>query len=146
MPISPPSERAARAASWLYLLNATLLITHEIDSAYWNEWTLFQLPGGIQLFLLFHVFVIPLVLYGFWCVVLWKRGAELASFLLAGSGLAAFLIHAYFLGIGREEFRLPVSLALLVGIAAVSLSQGFVVARICGRERAPGRTAVASAP
>jgi len=23
---------------WLYLANAVLLITHEIDSAYWKEW------------------------------------------------------------------------------------------------------------
>lgn len=28
-------------AAWLYLANATVLITHEIDSAYWHEWELF---------------------------------------------------------------------------------------------------------
>ena len=26
---------------WLYLADAVLLITHEIDSAYWKEWNLF---------------------------------------------------------------------------------------------------------
>ena len=39
---------------WLYLTNAVLLINHEIDSAYWKEWELFRLPGGIAGFLLLH--------------------------------------------------------------------------------------------
>ena len=30
---------------WLYLLNAAVLITHEIDSAYWHEWVL--VAGGL---------------------------------------------------------------------------------------------------
>jgi hypothetical protein len=33
------------------LLNLALLITHEIDSAFWKEWNLFGLPGGVQEFL-----------------------------------------------------------------------------------------------
>lgn len=39
---------------WLYLANAILLICHEMDSAYWKEWELFRLPGGITLFLIIH--------------------------------------------------------------------------------------------
>lgn len=35
----------------LYLLNFALLFTHEIDSAYWKEWDLFGIPGGIKSFL-----------------------------------------------------------------------------------------------
>ena len=27
-------------------LNFALLVTHQIDSAYWKEWELFHLPGG----------------------------------------------------------------------------------------------------
>ena len=37
-----------RVLDALYLVNASLLVTHEIDSAYWNEWELLHLPGGIQ--------------------------------------------------------------------------------------------------
>ena len=33
---------------WLYLVNAVLLITHEIDSAYWKEWELFKLLEAAQ--------------------------------------------------------------------------------------------------
>ena len=36
------------AATRLYLANTALLIAHEIDSAYWKEWELFHLPGGIR--------------------------------------------------------------------------------------------------
>jgi len=39
---------------WLYLVNAILLINHEIDSAFWKEWELFKLPGGIGGFLILH--------------------------------------------------------------------------------------------
>ena len=34
---------------WVYLANAVLLIVHEIGSAYWKEWDLFRLPGGIPM-------------------------------------------------------------------------------------------------
>ena len=49
---------------WFYLTNAVLLILHEIDSAYWKEWELFRLPGGVAGFLLVHVPILYLVLYG----------------------------------------------------------------------------------
>jgi hypothetical protein len=70
--------------------NAVLLITHEIDSAYWHEWELFRLPGGIQLFLMLHILLIGVVLWGYRSVVLWTRGARRYSFLLASAGILAF--------------------------------------------------------
>ena len=36
----------------LFLLNATVLITHQIDAAFWHEWELFHIPGGNQVNLL----------------------------------------------------------------------------------------------
>lgn len=48
-------------AAKLYLANAVVLITHEIDSAYWREWELFRSPSGIQLFLILHILLIALV-------------------------------------------------------------------------------------
>jgi hypothetical protein len=38
------------ALFWCYLINSVLLITHEIESAYWKEWELFRLPGGFPSF------------------------------------------------------------------------------------------------
>lgn len=52
---------------WLYLLNLTLLILHEMDSAYWKEWDLFRLPGGVGGFLLIHL---PLWIAGLYGLVL----------------------------------------------------------------------------
>jgi hypothetical protein len=50
--------------SWIYLINAILLIIHEIDSAYWKEWELFKLPGGLNAFLFLHFPILFLFLYG----------------------------------------------------------------------------------
>ena len=49
---------------WIYLINAILLINHEIDSAFWREWELFKLPGGTSGFLALHFPILFLVLYG----------------------------------------------------------------------------------
>jgi hypothetical protein len=46
----------------LYLINTALLSTHEVDSAYWREWDLFHLPGGLPGFLLLHISLFLLVL------------------------------------------------------------------------------------
>lgn len=54
----------ADALFWLYLSNSVFLINHEIDSAYWKEWELFNLPGGITGFLLIHFPLLICVLYG----------------------------------------------------------------------------------
>ena len=49
---------------WLYLINSVFLINHELDSAYWKEWDLFKLPGGITGFLIVHFPLLFIVLYG----------------------------------------------------------------------------------
>ncbi|MGQ9465892.1 MAG: DUF6713 family protein [bacterium] len=38
-----------------YILNATLILLHEIESAYEKEWELFRLPGKITGFVVFHI-------------------------------------------------------------------------------------------
>ncbi len=45
-------------------VNATLLICHEIDSAYWREWELFRIPGGASMFVALHIPLIAIVLWG----------------------------------------------------------------------------------
>ena len=62
---------------WLYLANSVLLINHEIDSAYWKEWELFNLPGGITGFLLLHF---PLLLFILWGLILISRHSCQRSF------------------------------------------------------------------
>jgi len=108
---------------WLYLINAVTLIVHEIDSAYWKEWELFRLPGGLAGFLLLHFPLLLPVLYG---LVLVDRGVLaglVLSLLLSLGGLFAFSIHTYFIRQGRQEFKTPVSLSILWGTLLVSLAQ-----------------------
>jgi hypothetical protein len=108
---------------WVYIANATLLINHEIDSAYWHEWELFKLPGGIAGFLLFHFPLLPLVLYGLLLVAQGTLAGLIISLVLSLSGLFAFSIHTYFIGRGREEFNTPMSLFILRATLVVSLVQ-----------------------
>ncbi len=108
---------------WAYLINATLLIAHEIDSAYQREWEMLRLPGGPGGFLLIHLPVVGLVLYG---LVLLVRGGPAGlwfSLALAGCGVLAFCLHLFFLRKGHPAFRQPVSLFILGAILAASLAQ-----------------------
>lgn len=112
-----------RRVAGLYLVNMALLATHEIDSAYWHEWHLFHLPGGIQLFLVLNLALLLVVLVGFQRVVQWAPGARGFSYLLAGAGVFAFTVHMVFIALGHMEFRSPVSLAVLAATLGVSVTQ-----------------------
>ncbi len=111
---------------WLYLVNAVLLICHEIDSAYWKEWELFKLPGGITLFLILHFPMLFLILYGLILVFTKTFGGLVISLILSAGGIFAFSIHTYFIKQGRDEFRIPISIFILVTMAIVSLAQAFL--------------------
>ena len=107
----------------LYLINFSLLITHEIDSAYWHEWQLFHLPGGIDLFLILNFILIFVFLFGFEKVVKGDRAGLIFSYFLAIGGLFAFIIHGVFILRGYHEFKTIVSLTILSSIFFVSLIQ-----------------------
>ena len=108
---------------WPYLLNAAVLITHEIDSAYWHEWTLFGLPGGIQVFLGLNLALVLVILYGLQALVRGSFSGLVLSWALVAGGLFAAIVHLFFLLQGDAAFRLPVSLALLVATFVFSLVQ-----------------------
>ncbi len=111
----------------LYLLNLALLFTHEIDSAYWREWILFRIPGGIQVFLVFNFLLLLAALYGFQEAERGSRAGRIFSVVLACAGSFAFTIHTYFIHSGHAEFTLPASRILLWLILAVSLAQAAAV-------------------
>ena len=108
---------------WLYFFNSVLLVTHEIDSAYWKEWELFRLPGGITGFLLIHIPLLMFILYG---LILISRGSYIGLFfslILCLGGIFAFSIHTYFLKKGRDEFNIPISKLILFSTLTISLVQ-----------------------
>ena len=108
---------------WLYLSNSILLINHEIDSAYWKEWELFKLPGGITGFLLIHFPLLFIVLYGLVLVARHSFLGLIISLILCLSGIFAFSIHTYFLKKGRNEFDKPISKLILIATLIVSIVQ-----------------------
>ena len=109
---------------WIYLANAILIINHEIDSAYWKEWDLFKLPGGISGFLIIHFPLLFLILYGLVLVYKGSFSGLIISLVLSLSGIFAFSIHLFFIKKGRDEFKSPVSLFILAATLIVSLVQG----------------------
>jgi len=117
---------------WLYLANAILLINHEIDSAYWKEWELFRLPGGITGFLLLHFPLLFVVLYGLALVARRATGALFFSLVLCFGGIFAFAIHTYFLKKGREGFEKPISRWILALTLLTSLGQLTVTVLLMG--------------
>ena len=108
---------------WLYLLNSVLLINHEIDSAYWKEWELFKLPGGIAGFLLLHFPLLIFVLYGLVLVSRQSPAGLVFSSILCLGGIFAFSIHTYFLKKGRNEFDTPISKFILFAVLILSIIQ-----------------------
>ncbi len=108
---------------WLYLSNSVLLINHEIDSAYWKEWELFKLPGGITGFLLVHFPLLLFILYGLVLVARSSLSGMIFSLILSLSGIFAFSIHTYFLKKGRNEFDKPISKFILMATLIVSIVQ-----------------------
>jgi hypothetical protein len=108
---------------WIYLTNSVLLITHEIDSAYWEEWKLFKLPGSITGFLLLHIPLLFLILYGLVQVFQETFTGLIFSLLISASGLFAFTIHTILFRRGRDEFKVPISIFLLGAVLLVSIMQ-----------------------
>jgi hypothetical protein len=115
-----------------YLLNSVLLIVHEVDSAYWKEWELFKLPGGLDGFLLLHIPLIGVILFGLLEVA---AGTVLGLYIylvVDFGGFFAFGVHTYFLRKGDERFKAPVSRGLLYAILVVSLIQLYYAASVLG--------------
>jgi hypothetical protein len=119
----------------MYVLNLTLLATHELDSAYWHEWEMFRLPGGIHFFLILHLLLLLVLIYGLVQVVHWARYARVFSYALAGAGLFALAAHMAFLALDFPQFRSSVSVGLLAAIHAVSVAQIAAVRREARRSR-----------
>ena len=108
---------------WIYVFNAVLLIVHEIDSAYWQEWKLFKLPGGITFFLCLHLPIVFIILYGLLLLYQNTLAGLIISLILGISGIFAFSIHTAFIRRGRSEFKIPVSIAVLVATLFFSILQ-----------------------
>jgi len=110
---------------WIYLINATILINHEIDSAYWQEWKLINpdAKDGINGFLILHLPMIFAILFGLVLVYEGKFAGLIISLILSTGGLFAFFFHFYYLRKGRPEFNTMISKALIISTLIISVFQ-----------------------
>jgi hypothetical protein len=113
---------------WIYLVNAVILINHEIDSAYWKEWELL-FPGvknGINVFLLLHIPILFLILLGLVLVFGKMFAGMVISLVLSAGGLFAFFFHFYHLRKGKPQFNTPVSKIMILSTCILSVVQIFL--------------------
>ena len=79
--------------SLIYIINASLLLLHEIESAYFKEWEILKIPGRITVFLLLHI---PIILVLFWGAIEIEK-QTLSSIIIAiiagAGGLVPFIVH-----------------------------------------------------
>ncbi|PXX39695.1 DUF6713 family protein [Undibacterium pigrum] len=113
----------------LFLINATVLITHQIDAAYWHEWELFHLPGGNQVNLLLNLPIIALVLYAQGRVAINTKASVFYYKLIAFLGFLTVTIHGAFFIAGNGAFVQPMSVALLIATSVLSGMQFFLLRR-----------------
>lgn len=115
----------------LLILNLSFLIVHQVDAAYWHEWDMFGLPGGVQLFDLFNLLLFIVLLACFVAAVERRRSGYAASLAIAAVCGVVLPIHAGFALAGYTEFHLPVSIAAIVGcmFSALLLAGATVRAR-----------------
>jgi len=116
---------------WIYLINAVILINHEIDSAYWQEWTLLipDAKNGINGFLLIHIPLLFFVLLGLVLVYEHRLAGLIVSLLLSAGGLFAFFFHFYHLRKGKPEFNTPISKSLIISTFILSVLQTLLTIR-----------------
>lgn len=120
---SVPAYRKNRLER-LYIVTVTLLIVHQIDAAYWHEWEMFLLPGGVQFFDVFNLLAFPPLLYGLAALVRGDGSARLFCLLTAGLGVLTFFLHLAFFVAGFGQFTLPLSAGVVVacGVSGAALA------------------------
>jgi hypothetical protein len=109
-----------------YILNATLLLLHEIESAYEKEWEILKIPGRITVFLLLHIPIILIIFYGL--LEIDKQSAQglMLGVITGIAGVIPFLVHKIFVK-RKNRFTLPISniliyLNIVTGIVTIVLS------------------------
>ena len=109
-----------------YIINASLLILHEIESAYEKEWEILNLPGKLTGFLLMHIPILLLLFYGVLEIEKQSYFGIIMGITAGMCGIAPFLVHKILVN-RKEHFNLWISnliiyLSLLSGCGTAILS------------------------
>ena len=111
------------------LFNLALVLTHQVDAAYWHEWEMFGLPGGIQLFSALNVLIFMLVLALFVSLIQRRSSGFKSSLIIVAISGSVLPIHAGFVLAGFMQFHLPFSAFLIVATFVVSMTQAALTFR-----------------
>jgi hypothetical protein len=103
-------------------------MTHAADGAYWHEWEMFSLPGGIQLFNLINILTFLVIIGCFIPVIQRKASGFFYSLTIAALSALILPIHSGFALAGFTQFNLPFSIFVIASTFIVSIVQ--VVATI----------------
>jgi len=114
----------------LYIVNATLLLLHEIESAYEKEWEILKLPGKITGFLLLHIPIIILIFYGLIEIEKNSTIGLIFSIITGIGGVIPFIVHKIIVR-KKNHFNLLISntiiyLNVLSGVSLLFLSARFL--------------------
>lgn len=110
----------------LYVLNAILLLLHEIESAYEKEWEILNIPVAITGFLIVHVPIIFLIFYGLLEVERKSNLGLIFCMIFGISGIIPFIVHKIIVK-KKNHFNLVISniviyLNIVSGVALLILS------------------------
>lgn len=108
-----------------YILNASLLLLHEIESGYEKEWKILNIPGEITGFLVLHIPIIIFLFYGLLEINKQTRIGLIIGIITGICGLIPFLVHKVLVR-RKEYFNLFISnfiifLNILTGIILIML-------------------------
>lgn len=96
----------------IYILNATLLLMHEIESAYEKEWEILKLPGKISGFVLMHVPILLLFFYGLLHIERGTKAGLVIALVCGVGGVIPTIVHKIF--VRRDDyFNRPISDVLI---------------------------------
>jgi len=115
------SRGGSTAVRRLYVADLALLATHQVDAAFWHEWDVFGVPGGLPFFLAFNLAAVALLATGLVRVASADRSAPAWAWFCAAVGFVTVGLHAVFLVLDRTAFWTLPSLAILAGILATSV-------------------------
>lgn len=81
---------------FIFILNNTLLLIHEIESGYEEEWKIFNLPFGLTGFLIIHIpFIIPMFYGAIWIYQNSYLG-QISGIIWGVIGIVPIFIHKLF--------------------------------------------------
>lgn len=127
--VNPKIGAGLKLITLIYVLNATLLLLHEIESAYEKEWEILHLPARITGFLLLHIPIILILFLGLIEIEkLSATGLVLAIFLGIG-GIVPLFVHKILVKRSGQFDRILSNVIIyfnaLVGVLLIYLSAGY---------------------